>query len=263
MAGTPRSPLLAMFQNLLIRRKLTLIMMVTSFVTLSVAFAAWLSYDSVIYKKSLVQNLDLISEMLGANSASAIVDQHDVRRTLKLLSKQRRIRRAVLFDAEGRPLATHPDTRDAETGQPPIAYQHAGHHFQGDSVLVVYRPIYSDGQELGTIALETDLSSVRTRLGKFAEIFALVLLVAMLVAFVISYKLQEVISQPILQLADTMRAVSDRKDYSLRSKRFGRDEVGYLSDALNEMLQRSRTATRSWNSTAARWRTRSRSALGS
>jgi len=222
-----------MFRNLLIRRKLTLITMVTSCVALTVSFAAWLSYDSVASRNSLVFTLDLVTEMVGAKSGVVtITSEEDIRNTLDLLRGQDRIRRAAFFTPDGKATAIA-GTDQAES----IPYFRTGYLLDGSSLLV-YRPIVQDGVEVGTVAIEADMSPMSTRLGRFSEIFALVLCIAMVVSFLISHRLQEVIAQPILHLTDVMRAVSDRKDYSLRARRFGRDEVGFLTDAFNDMLHR-------------------------
>jgi len=56
------------------------------------------------------------------------------------------------------------------------------------------------------------------------------------------FRLQQVISQPILQLSQTARAVSERKDYSLRAQRQNQDEVGTLIVSFNEMLAQIKSA---------------------
>src|SRR5207247_175581 len=43
-------------------------------------------------------------------------------------------------------------------------------------------------------------------------------------------------SGPLLQLSDTARVVSDKKDYSVRAQKHNEDEVGVLIDSFNEML---------------------------
>src|SRR3989441_8440831 len=50
--------------------------------------------------------------------------------------------------------------------------------------------------------------------------------------------LQGAISQPILTLAETAKAVSTRQDYSVRAPKLGADELGVLTDAFNQMLGR-------------------------
>ena len=57
-----------------------------------------------------------------------------------------------------------------------------------------------------------------------------------MVAYALSRVLQRQISQPILALAETAKAVSDRRDYSVRATKLGTDELGLLTDAFNHML---------------------------
>src|SRR6266550_690478 len=61
---------------------------------------------------------------------------------------------------------------------------------------------------------------------------------ALLAAYLLSRVLQGAISQPVLMLAETARAVSDRRDYSVRAAKLGEDELGVLTDAFNHMLSR-------------------------
>ncbi len=63
-----------------------------------------------------------------------------------------------------------------------------------------------------------------------------ILLLASVVAYALSRTLQREISQPILELAETARAISDRHDYSVRAGKHGDDELGVLTDAFNHML---------------------------
>src|SRR2546422_3016333 len=62
--------------------------------------------------------------------------------------------------------------------------------------------------------------------------------VALLAAYLLSMVLQGAISQPILALAETAKAVSTRQDYSVRAAKLGADELGALTDAFNQMLGR-------------------------
>jgi len=48
--------------------------------------------------------------------------------------------------------------------------------------------------------------------------------------------LQKSISRPILALAETAKAISDRHDYSVRATKSDDDELGLLTDAFNHML---------------------------
>jgi signal transduction histidine kinase len=67
--------------------------------------------------------------------------------------------------------------------------------------------------------------------------FALLLL-ALGVALLLSGRLQNLVSGPILALAHTAADVSSADDYSIRAKKETDDEVGTLVDAFNRMLHR-------------------------
>ncbi len=225
-----------LFRDLLIRRKLILIMTLSSCVTLLAACVAWLSYDWSAYRRAMLEELSVVGEIVGHSAASAIDfnDSEAMDESLVALAKHQYLRRAVLFGAGGKVLASYRATA-VGVELPPLRYQRQG-ECSDDGSLTVYRPIILDGQELGTIAIEADLRGIVQRQIEFVQIVFLVLLVCVVIAFGMAYKLQEVISGPVVQLTTTMRAVSERKDYSLRARKVGRDEVGYLTEAFNEML---------------------------
>jgi two-component system, NtrC family, sensor kinase len=70
----------------------------------------------------------------------------------------------------------------------------------------------------------------------YLGVLTTVLVGSILLALVLSSRLQRVISDPILKLAETARGIADRKDYSARAVKVGEDEVGLFTDAFNEML---------------------------
>ena len=58
----------------------------------------------------------------------------------------------------------------------------------------------------------------------------------------VSSRLRRGISLPILELAETARRVSDKRDYALRAPRGGDDEIGVAVGAFNHMLDRIQDA---------------------
>ena len=227
------------FRNLLIRRKLTLLLMMTSCVTLFVASIAWFSYDWKTTRNSLVRDVTLIGATLSSSVSPAIDfdDMEQLTEDMKVLAKNRWIRRAVIFSAEDGSIIGEFGGADSGALVSPIEYQPTGHYF-GEDGLVVFTKVMTTGEEehIATMALEADLGILRERQVRFAGIFALVLLISMSVAFVLSSKLQCVISAPVLRLTETAKAVTAAKDYSLRAERYGMDEIGFLTNAFNDML---------------------------
>jgi signal transduction histidine kinase/CheY-like chemotaxis protein len=223
------------FRDLLIRRKLTLIMMMASCVTLLVGSAAWLSYDWVVYRGLLAGELTRMIQVVEAQArTSSDLQPEGMLGRLGGLETREKIRRAAWFAPEGELLATYAAKEEGEIARP-WRFREPGAYFE-DGHLLVFEPVASDGRQLGIVAIEADLSAIRTRLVSLAGILLFVLVFSMLVAFGVSFKLQGLISVPLLRLTETARAVSEHKDYSLRAQRSGSDEVGFLVDAFNEML---------------------------
>ena len=64
------------------------------------------------------------------------------------------------------------------------------------------------------------------------------LLLAVAAAILTSARMQRSIASPLLQLADTARAISTTRNYSLRAMPASDDEIGTVMRAFNEMLDR-------------------------
>jgi two-component system sensor histidine kinase/response regulator len=88
------------------------------------------------------------------------------------------------------------------------------------------------------IYLEADLTDLHERLMRFVAIDILVLLVSLAIAFLLSYRLQRVISDPIVQLAEAASAVAAHENYSIRAVKRSGDAIGVLFDQFNSMLDR-------------------------
>lgn len=103
--------------------------------------------------------------------------------------------------------------------------------------ILLAEPVLLNGKREGTLYLLADLNAMTSQLLKlFGGIFALVLVASLLFAFVLSSVFQRFITNPILRLAGTARAVAGDKDYSVRATKECDDELGLLTDAFNKML---------------------------
>ena len=83
----------------------------------------------------------------------------------------------------------------------------------------------------------SDLNALYSRLDRYVFIAVGVFFVSGLAAFLLSSRLQRLISGPILSLVQTAHAVTEEKNYSVRAVKESDDEMGVLIDAFNEMLK--------------------------
>ena len=228
------------FRHLSIKRKLMWLATLTSGTALLLISAGLVTYEYIAFPKVIARKLSIQARITGANSFSALLfnDPRAATETLAALRADPHIVAAAIYDRDGRAFARYVrgNRRDA-TGLPArLAGEPEGHRFEGGR-LIELQPIVSDGQRLGTIYIQSDLRELYERIASYAGIAGTVLLVSFLVAALVALRLQRSISLPILQLVGTASAVAEKKDYSVRAVAEGRDELGLLVAAINEMLE--------------------------
>jgi PAS domain S-box-containing protein len=213
-----------------------IIMLITS-VALLLACAMFAGFETIHFRKEMVQNLTTQARIIGNNTAAALEynDPNSAQETLSELKTQPNIIGACVFDRSGGILAKYNRSDDNRTFTPAAKPQVAGYSF-GKGSLTLFEPVTSKGDIVGMVYLESDMQALHSKLAQFATITAIVFLLTLLVAFLLSARLQRLLSEPILELVRTARAVAQDKNYSIRVIKRSRDEIGVLIDSFNEML---------------------------
>ncbi len=211
------------------------IMLLISGAVLLETCAAFFAYEYFTFRQSAAQNLSTLGKVIAANSTAALTFDiaDDARETLAALQAEPHVVAGVLYDKDGRVFAKYPSNLTAGTF--PATPEKDGYHF-GSAHLASVQPVLLSGKRVGTLYLYSDMGAMYERFRLYGVIACLVTVGAILLAYPLAQLLQRQISLPILALAQTARAVSDQRDYSVRAKKSGRDEVGLLTDAFNQML---------------------------
>jgi len=238
-------------QNLSIKRKLTLITMLTSSIALILSSVSFLVYDLVSFRNLLRQDLMTQAEIIGYNSAGAMEfkDEPAATATLSALTAKEDIVTAVLYKPDGKIFAHYFRSNTALPGFLPSHLQEKGYRFES-GYLEVFQEVTINGEHVGTLFLQSDMRQWSLRAKRYANILIIFVLVSGLFALFVSSKLQGLISKPILHLEDTMRMVSSNKNYAVRAVKTYSDEIGRLIDGFNTMLseiQQRDTALQSTN----------------
>src|SRR6266566_7252959 len=97
------------FHDIAVKRKLMLIIMLISCITLLSTCGALLCYEILTFRKTLVLELSTLAEITGKNSASAITfeDPDEAEKTLANLSGENSIMSACIYKG-GRVWAKYP-----------------------------------------------------------------------------------------------------------------------------------------------------------
>jgi signal transduction histidine kinase/ActR/RegA family two-component response regulator/uncharacterized membrane protein affecting hemolysin expression len=218
-----------------IQKQLMKVMVLTSAAVLTLTWAVFISYELYNLRRAVVLQLSTLGAVTARNSTAALAfdDAQDAAETLMALSVEPRIVVAALYDRAGRVFAKYPQA--AGDGLP-LTTPLDGYRFE-DQFLVGAEPVVEGaGNRLGTLYLQADMRFIRGQLLAYTGMAILGLGGALLLAYFISKLLQGRISSPILALAETARAISERRDYSVRAARADGAELGALTDAFNQML---------------------------
>jgi signal transduction histidine kinase len=225
---------MALLRNLPIQRKLVLIAMATTGGALLLAGAALVYFDLASFRKDMAGDLTTLADIVAQNSTGALTfhDPADAGDVLRSLQPQTSVVAAAIYDAQGRLFVSF--DRQRRSRVPPRPKRDGAAFVPGG--LEVFRPVVLQGERIGTVYLRNSLDELFGQIRAQAVSVGIVFLAAGILALFLSSRLQRLVSRPILDLADTARAVSERRDYSLRAGKRSADELGRLVDAFNDML---------------------------
>jgi signal transduction histidine kinase len=218
-----------------IRRTLMRVIFISSGAVLAVTMTVFCGYELLTFRQTSVQQLQILSQAIASNSTAALAfdNADDAAVVLEAFKADPHIVAAALFDAQGKAFATYP--RGLAAARFPDRPGALGYTF-GRTRLVGFQPVAEGSRRLGTLFVESDLDAIYARIRLYALIVFLVIGISLPLANLISRRLQHQLLHPILALADTTRAVSERHDYTVRAVRTGAYEFDLFTDTFNHML---------------------------
>ena len=220
-----------------IKRKLMLVIMTTTAFALLLMAGTVVTYEVMTYRASVRASTSVLAEVISSMATSSLSfnQADDGQEVLQALAAEPQIRAAALYDMKGALFASFIPGGESELMPP--APGPDGVSFD-ESSLIIFKPVMEEGNRKGTLYVRSDLGEMYQRLVFYGALVLIAGLGASAVSAVLSSILQRRISGPILDLAAVARVVSERQDYSLRTVPRGKDEIGALTDAFNQMLIR-------------------------
>jgi signal transduction histidine kinase/response regulator of citrate/malate metabolism len=224
------------FQNLSIKWKLKLIIMLTSGIALLFASGTLMYRNIDTTKKMIRDDLSSLARVIGVNSVGAIVfyDQQQAENNLAALHAKPYVVLACIYDQNEKIFATYIHRVNKDSVSVP-RIRKPGHYYEGNHLLV-FSPVMQEKTVIGTVCIQFDLQGTQMETLKSAAIFGVILCIAFLIIWILSASLQKLISKPILSLTRIASVVSEKKDFSVRAVKHAEDETGVLIDVFNDML---------------------------
>ena len=224
------------YRNLPIRRKLQLIILVSSGLALSIVCISVLAHAYVFSRDAMSRDLEVQADILSANTTAALTfdDPKAAVELLHGLEAKPFLTEAWLFRADGRALAEF--RRSRKIPEPNLNPLQADRTWFEGSRLKVFKNIWMQGARIGAVYVETDLSDVRSGMVQFAGWMAVLLFAALALSLALAERLQRVVFEPLAELTGAATQVSCQKDYSVRARKLADDDLGALTDTFNAML---------------------------
>jgi signal transduction histidine kinase/DNA-binding response OmpR family regulator len=230
------------YSRLSLAKKLTGIGVITSTVSLVVAAAALMAFDLTNARHRLVRDTGMLADVVGTNSTAAITfaDSKGATDIVRAVVVNDDIISTAIWDREGRLLARF----DRNPGTPITAFPpealavRDGDQWSefANGTLRMARPIALNHEVIGTVTIESDLSSLWAQVEASGIVLCLVLIGTFALSLALASRIQRVVSSPLLRLTEVTRTVAHDRRYDVHVEGGGTDEIGELIDGFNSML---------------------------
>ncbi len=228
---------IAGIRKLPIRKKLVLIIMATTTIGLLVAGASFTAYNHVRVKQGMVEDLSALAMLIADGNSVALRfnDPHLARGNLVSLRAKPTVTGACIYREDGSLFASY-NASGVKMEAFPVAERTRLHRFDSRHLLV-FEPVFSEGKQVGAVCVRATLTELHA-LWQHYLLFALLVTVGTgLASYLLSSRLQQIVSAPITDLTRTAQLIAQEKDCSVRARQVNDDEVGVLVRAFNGMLE--------------------------
>ncbi len=225
------------WQDLPIRIKLRWILGISNVMVVVLLGSVMIQHGRETFRDRLTWELGVINRITASNCASLMIfdDTEFTQDTLANLGVLPMLKNAVLYRCD-RSLFTSWKPVDESGICAEVQIGLSEPQFI-DGNMILSEPVLWDGERIGFLVLTYSLQEEAEQARNLLVFFGILSLLAMLLSMLVSERLQRVISRPIANLAAVAEKVSKDQTYSVRVQGQGRDEVGQLVGAFNDMLE--------------------------
>ena len=227
---------MSVIRDMTIKHKLISVIMITCIAALILAGTVFIAWEWVILRHNMARNLLTQAAMVGDNCKASLTfdSRDDAQETLNALRAESSIVFGGVYNSKDELFAAY-YRNDTDEEVQPCKLQESGYAFC-DRFLTVFKTINLDGEKIGTVSLRSDLHPLRVLLMRNIRIISIILLLASLVAYVVSSKLQNIISVPIMRLAESAKKIGEG-ELNQRVEVQYEDELGHLGHSFNKMAE--------------------------
>lgn len=222
------------------RRKLTLLLLMSSAMALLTASAALILSHYHNDRQSADRRFAQIADVIASNVTAAIVfdDADTVREILTSVRRIADIDAVHVYDADGREIGDtvkpgHEGAPGAEHPMPADQANQAGIAIANARVLA---PVMLNGVRVGTVTFDVSRSSFAENFSASYQVAIAVFLLGLGLSFGVGLVLRSMVFGPIERLTETMQAIGDSGDFSTRLEDERDPDFQRIAQSFNYML---------------------------
>lgn len=249
-SGVKPAGLKARFLDFPIRRKLMLIVLVTSVIVTGMTTVIFYVADLLSFHSHEVEHRRSLAEMICRDTRHAVAlnSRSHAAETLRSLAGDDHIQSAWIVLKSGEVFASYVrypgkgGLRTVEAGgrvmlaPDALADDRGGPAGIFSSIKTVFA--CDDKETAGcTTIIVSDMRELTSRMEDYLAMVLLVLWGVAVLGYLVTYRLQRIITDPLTSVVNAMERIRATKDYSLRVESGRSDEIGILSDCFNRMLE--------------------------
>lgn len=221
-----------------LRRKLMRAIWLTSGLAFLLSALAMLAYEQMTYQPRLARELNAKADLLSLNLHAALNfnDAQAAGENLAAMKNMPEVVLACVLRPDGAVFATYRGRSARLQCQPQIAPQSTTLQFR-EQQLWMTRPILYQQDTVGYLQISYDVPSLQSRLPQYAAALVMVCATLLLLAMILSRLLRQLVTDPVLDLASLAGQVIDAGNYQLRAVPRSGDELGWLAQTFNRMLE--------------------------
>lgn len=224
------------FANLPLRTKVIVIILSGMGIFMGGALLNFITFDRSTAYKRLQEELTILARITAARSGAALAFQDDRRASENLthLSLRDSIQAACIYDHAGGLFASFHRPGAGRVTCPEKNL--TGQWVHSSNFLIVQEQVDVRNAPAGKIVIVSDLTPVTSRIFNWLWLSLLMLVFGIAVALLMTRRFQASIVKPLQHITDLMEEVRETNDLTVRAYPAGKDEIGDLVDAFNEML---------------------------
>ncbi|WKZ69805.1 MAG: ATP-binding protein [Melioribacteraceae bacterium] len=223
------------FQNISIKNKLLLIITGASTFAIILGLVAYSVFDVINYREEIKNNSSITAALVGEYCKVPLSFGYndEVDEVLIKLNAIPEIVNAFVFEHNGNLFSGY--NRDDKSNLMINNYEEINFSDNWNYIHIIHE-IKTGNEVEGTIYLRVSTASILEKIISNGSIILILLILLAIPIYIIANRLQKIISQPILNLAEASKQIARSESYEIVVDKNRKDEIGFLYRRFSEMV---------------------------